>query len=63
MTKNTHLITSALLLLFIALAYGVSPHAIMLRSQLNPLPEYFDRYILMTDDVELLDAIQPLIQP
>ncbi len=30
----------------------------MLRSQLNPLPEYFDRYILMTDDVELLDAIQ-----
>ena len=30
----------------------------MLRSQLHPLPEYFDRYILMADDVELLDAIQ-----
>jgi DinB superfamily len=30
----------------------------MLRSEINPLPEYFDRYINMTDDVELLEAIQ-----
>ena len=30
----------------------------MLLSQLSPLPEYFDRYILKCDDVELLDAIK-----
>ena len=33
----------------------------MKRSQLPTLPEYFDRYINMTDDVELLDAIQKSI--
>ena len=30
----------------------------MTRSQLTPMPEYFDRYILLCDDVELLEAIQ-----
>ena len=30
----------------------------MLRSEINPMPEYFDRYINMTDNVELLEAIQ-----
>jgi hypothetical protein len=30
----------------------------MLRSQLHPMPEYFDRYINLTDDVELLTAIE-----
>lgn len=30
----------------------------MLRSQINPMPEYFDRYILLADDVELLDALR-----
>ena len=30
----------------------------MKRSQLNPMPEYFDRYINMTDDVELPEAFQ-----
>ncbi len=30
----------------------------MKRSELGVLPEYFDRYINKTDDVELLDAIQ-----
>ncbi len=30
----------------------------MTRSQLNPMPAYFDRYINKCDDVELLDAIQ-----
>lgn len=30
----------------------------MKRSQLSPLPEYFDRYINMTDDVELLESLQ-----
>jgi DinB superfamily len=30
----------------------------MLRSQLHPMPRYFDRYINLTDDVELLEAIQ-----
>ena len=30
----------------------------MKRSQLNPMPEYFDRYINKTDDVEIADAIQ-----
>jgi DinB superfamily len=33
----------------------------MIRSQLNPVPEYFDRYINKCDDVELLDAIQTSI--
>ncbi|MBK8079966.1 MAG: DinB family protein [Saprospiraceae bacterium] len=33
----------------------------MLRSQLNPMPEYFDRYINLCDDVELLDAIRSSI--
>lgn len=30
----------------------------MLKSQINPMPQYFDRYIALTDDVEMLDAIQ-----
>lgn len=30
----------------------------MKRSELNPLPEYFDRYINLCDDVELLKAIE-----
>jgi DinB superfamily len=30
----------------------------MTRSQLNPLPEYFDRYINKCDDVDILEAIQ-----
>ena len=29
----------------------------MKRSEINPLPEYFDRYINKCDDIELLDAI------
>lgn len=33
----------------------------MKRSQLYPLPEYFDRYINKCDDVELLEAIQTSI--
>lgn len=33
----------------------------MKRSQLSPIPEYFDRYINKCDDVELLDAIQTSI--
>lgn len=33
----------------------------MKRSQLSPLPEYFDRYINKCDDAELLDAIQTSI--
>ncbi len=34
----------------------------MKRSALHLLPEYFDRYINKTDDVELLDAIQTSIK-
>lgn len=34
----------------------------MKRSQLSPMPEYFDRYINLCDDVELLDALQISIQ-
>lgn len=30
----------------------------MKRSQLNPMPEYFDRYINMCDDVEITKAIE-----
>lgn len=30
----------------------------MLKSQINPMPLYFDRYINLTDDVELMEAIQ-----
>lgn len=30
----------------------------MKRSQINPMPEYFDRYINMTDDVDVLTAIK-----
>ncbi len=33
----------------------------MKRSQLTPIPEYFDRYINKCDDVELLEAIQTSI--
>jgi hypothetical protein len=33
----------------------------MKRSEINPLPEYFDRYINMTGDVELADALQTSI--
>lgn len=34
----------------------------MKRSQIHPMPEYFDRYINLCDDVELLAAIQISIQ-
>jgi DinB superfamily len=34
----------------------------MKRSQLNPVPEYFDRYINKCDDTELIDAIQTSIE-
>ncbi len=30
----------------------------MKRSELNPMPKYFDRYINLTDDVEVVDALQ-----
>jgi hypothetical protein len=30
----------------------------MKRSELNPMPKYFDRYIALADDVELMDALQ-----
>lgn len=30
----------------------------MQRSDINPLPEYFDRYILMADDVDIIESIQ-----
>ncbi len=30
----------------------------MTRSQLNPLPQYFDRYINRCDDIELIDALK-----
>jgi hypothetical protein len=30
----------------------------MIRSQINPMPEYFDRYICKCDDVDILEAIQ-----
>lgn len=33
----------------------------MKRSQLTPMPEYFDRYINKCDDVSILDAIQTSI--
>ncbi len=33
----------------------------ILRSDLNPLPEYFDRYILKCDDVDILTAIEKSI--
>jgi DinB family protein len=34
----------------------------MKRSELNPMPEYFDRYINKCDDVELPEAIQTSIE-
>ena len=34
----------------------------MKRSELNPMPNYFDRYINMTDDVELLEALEISLQ-
>lgn len=34
----------------------------MTRSQLNPMPEYFDRYINMADDVTLTEALQLSLQ-
>ena len=34
----------------------------MLRSQLFPMPEYFDRYIHLCDDVELLDSLRKCIE-
>jgi DinB superfamily len=34
----------------------------MLRSQLNPLPEYFDRYINLCDDIDILTAIQTSVE-
>lgn len=33
----------------------------MIRSQLSPMPEYFDRYINKCDDVDILTAIQTSI--
>ncbi|MEO6191164.1 MAG: DinB family protein [Saprospiraceae bacterium] len=33
----------------------------MKRSQIFPMPEYFDRYINLVDDVELLEALQTSI--
>lgn len=30
----------------------------MKRSQISPMPEYFDRYIHMTDDIDILQAVQ-----
>lgn len=33
----------------------------MKRSELNPMPEYFDRYINLCDDVELTEALQTSI--
>lgn len=33
----------------------------MLRSELQTLPEYFDKYILMNDDLSITDAIQASI--
>jgi DinB superfamily len=34
----------------------------MTRSQLYPLPEYFDRYITLNDDVTLAEALQTSLQ-
>lgn len=34
----------------------------MTRSQLNPMPEYFDRYINMADDVTLMEALHLSLQ-
>ncbi len=34
----------------------------MTRSQINPMPEYFDRYINMTDDVDLSTALKISLQ-
>ena len=34
----------------------------MTRSQLHPMPEYFDRYINMTDDVTLFEAFEISLQ-
>lgn len=34
----------------------------MLRSQIDPMPAYFDRYILMNDDIDVMDAIRLSIE-
>jgi len=34
----------------------------MKRTDINPLPEFFDRYINLTDDTELSDALQVSLQ-
>lgn len=34
----------------------------MKRSELNPMPNYFDRYINLAEDVELFDALQISLQ-
>jgi len=34
----------------------------MIRSQINPMPEYFDRYINMADDVDVVTAIATSIE-
>lgn len=34
----------------------------MKRSDINPMPEYFDRYINLADDVELMDALETSIK-
>jgi len=33
----------------------------MKRSHIHPLPEYYDRYILLADDIEVADAFQESI--
>lgn len=34
----------------------------MKRSELNPMPKYFDRYIALADDVEMMDALNISLQ-
>lgn len=34
----------------------------MKRSELNPMPKYFDRYIALADDVEMMEALQASLQ-
>lgn len=34
----------------------------MKKSELNPMPQYFDRYIALADDIEHMDALQVSLQ-